>query len=314
MLAYIHIKLIYSASTIIHSEFASGHDVSADFKSKVDLGKSDPNDSVSKHKEKTKSASEGLETFLTKHATGKGASYIEKEIEYVEEEFNTSPDLSINHCKDEEEEEVHAEKDDAEKVQPAEPKEIEDALASHPPSPSKSLPTELKELPFKFNNLSGEIKELKKYVKKLEVELRGDLKKIPNKLEKFTSIVSSLITHVVELKTLQLEPLAKFLSLPGQVSSIQAKIKTLDALPSILSKLLSEDKGKKAMSSKDAKEEGTESESDDANLTIDQIKKQKKLEELAKADMAKQEGELGKQELVDLLGIDIVKGFYKAKL
>ncbi|GKF21310.1 hypothetical protein Tco_0069948, partial [Tanacetum coccineum] len=33
-------------------------------------------------------------TVLTKPATGKGASYIEKEIEYAEEEFNTSPDLS----------------------------------------------------------------------------------------------------------------------------------------------------------------------------------------------------------------------------
>ncbi|GKD77708.1 hypothetical protein Tco_1340329, partial [Tanacetum coccineum] len=117
-----------------------------------------------------------------------------------------------------------------------------------------------------------------------------------------------------------------------------AKIKTLDALPSLLSKVTEvldrftqvieqashkasdqgvpstgqEDKEKKAISSKDAKEEGTESESDDTNLTVDQIKEQKKLEELAKADMAKQEVELGKKELVDLLRIDIVKGFYKA--
>ncbi|GKA26207.1 hypothetical protein Tco_0712316 [Tanacetum coccineum] len=96
------------------------------------------------------------------------------------------------------------------------------------------------------------------------------------------------------------------------------------------------------MSSKDAKEEGTESESVDANLTgsmvksskkkklkqldfitkkgehihliADQIKEQKKLEELAKADMAKQEVKLGKEELVDLLGINVVRGFYKAKL
>ncbi|GKE84141.1 hypothetical protein Tco_1557883, partial [Tanacetum coccineum] len=138
-------------STIIHSESALGHDALADFKAEVDLGKSDPNDSLSKHK-------------------GKGASYIEKEIEYAEEEFNTSHDLSISDdtkkeikledlsklvlnldvdfidldsleddqstiVKDEEEEEVDAEKDDAEKVQPEEPKETKDALASHPPSP-----------------------------------------------------------------------------------------------------------------------------------------------------------------------------------
>ncbi|GJQ94141.1 hypothetical protein Tco_0005280 [Tanacetum coccineum] len=40
----------------------------------------------------------------------------------------------------------------------------------------------------------------------------------------------------------------------------------------------------------------------------------KRIEESVKADLAKQEGELGKEELVDLLGIDVVKGFYKAKL
>nr|GEZ81110.1 hypothetical protein [Tanacetum cinerariifolium] len=45
---------------------------------------------------KAKSASEGLETVLTKPATRKGASYIEKEIKYAEEEFNTSPDLSTS--------------------------------------------------------------------------------------------------------------------------------------------------------------------------------------------------------------------------
>nr|GEV07408.1 hypothetical protein [Tanacetum cinerariifolium] len=63
------------------------------------------------------------------------------------------------------------------------------------------------------------------------------------------------------------------------------------------------------MSSKDAEEDNTESESDNANLT-----EQKKLKELTKVDMAKQEVELGKEELVDLLGINVIRGFYKAKL
>ncbi|GJT30507.1 hypothetical protein Tco_0910782 [Tanacetum coccineum] len=69
------------------------------------------------------------------------------------------------------------------------------------------------------------------------------------------------------------------------------------------------------MSSKDAKEEDTGSNSnEDANLTAKQIKEQKRFEELVKADLAKQEVKLGRHELVDLLGIDVVKGFYKAKL
>nr|GEX84366.1 reverse transcriptase domain-containing protein [Tanacetum cinerariifolium] len=64
-----------------------------------------------------------------------------------------------------------------------------------------SLPTKLKELPSKFNELTGELKELKKHVHDLEIELPRDLKEILNKLETFTST---------------------------------AKIKTLDALPSLL--------------------------------------------------------------------------------
>ncbi|GJT82904.1 hypothetical protein Tco_1057246 [Tanacetum coccineum] len=95
------------------------------------------------------------------------------------------------------------------------------------------------------------------------------------------------------------------------------------------------------MYSKDVEEEGSDSESDDANLTgsrvesskqnklkqfdfitkngkhihltAEQIKEQKKLEDLAKADRAKQEVVLGKEELVDLLGIDVVTKYYKAK-
>ncbi|GJW41085.1 hypothetical protein Tco_0066930 [Tanacetum coccineum] len=95
------------------------------------------------------------------------------------------------------------------------------------------------------------------------------------------------------------------------------------------------------MYSKDVEEEGSDSESDDANLTgsrvesskqnklkqfdfitkngkhihltAEQIKEQKKLEDLAKADRAKQEVVLEKEELVDLLGIDVVTKYYKAK-
>ncbi|GJX90442.1 hypothetical protein Tco_0343768 [Tanacetum coccineum] len=54
------------------------------------------------------------------------------------------------------------------------------------------LPTDLKELPLKFTELSREIKELKQHVKDMEIELPGDLKEIPTKLETFTSIISSL--------------------------------------------------------------------------------------------------------------------------
>ncbi|GKA86817.1 hypothetical protein Tco_0808528 [Tanacetum coccineum] len=97
---------------------------------------------------------------------------------------------------------------------------------------------------------------------------------------------------------------------------------------------IKKDKGKKAMSSEEAEKESTNSDSDDEthvtgsmvetsrikklkkfdfitkdgkhiHLTEDQIYQQKKIEEEAKAEAAKQEGEVRKVELVDLLGAKV---------
>ncbi|GKC57910.1 hypothetical protein Tco_1085508 [Tanacetum coccineum] len=81
------------------------------------------------------------------------------------------------------------------------------------------------------------IKELKKHVKDMEIELLGDLKEIPTKLEAFTSTISSFLSHVAELKNIQWELPTEFLNLPNQVSSVQEKLKTLDSLPSLLNKV-----------------------------------------------------------------------------
>ncbi|GJX05617.1 hypothetical protein Tco_0191533 [Tanacetum coccineum] len=69
---------------------------------------------------------------------------------------------------------------------------------------SSSLPTELKDLPSKFNELTEEIKGLKTQVHELEIELPKELKEIPTKLEDFTKTATSLTSHVAELKTLYL--------------------------------------------------------------------------------------------------------------
>nr|GEW91832.1 hypothetical protein [Tanacetum cinerariifolium] len=76
-----------------------------------------------------------------------------------------------------------------------------------------SLPTKMKDLPSKFNELTEEVKWLKKHVHELEIELPGDLKDIPSKLEDFTKTITSLTS---------------------QVASVQAKIKIVDALPGLL--------------------------------------------------------------------------------
>ncbi|GKB16472.1 hypothetical protein Tco_0850395 [Tanacetum coccineum] len=98
------------------------------------------------------------------------------------------------------------------------------------------------------------------------------------------------------------------------------------------------------MSSKDAEEVSTESESDDetthvpgsmvesskkkelkkfdfvtesgehVHLTKEQISAQKKIEEEAKAEAARREGEIRKEELIDLLGPEVVNKYYNDKL
>ncbi|GJX35121.1 retrovirus-related pol polyprotein from transposon TNT 1-94 [Tanacetum coccineum] len=63
---------------------------------------------------------------------------------------------------------------------------------------SSCLLTKLKEHLLKIIGLSGEIKELKKHVRDMEIELPGDLKEIPTKLETFTSTISSLSSQVTD--------------------------------------------------------------------------------------------------------------------
>ncbi|GJS11044.1 reverse transcriptase domain-containing protein [Tanacetum coccineum] len=309
---------------------------------------------------KTKSVSEGLEIVLTKPATRKGASYIEKEIEYAEEEFNTSPNLfgyddtkkeiklgdlskmvpnldvdfmDLDSPKDdqpiifedEEEEEVHARKDDVEKSQNLKLKkekiiaeaevaflsaqttypnveqltellvkslspELSKLLSSH--NLSSSLLTKLKELPSKFNDLTREIEKLKKHVHELENELPGDLKAKIKTLDALPSLLS-MVTEALDRFAQAVDP---------SKSSPQTE-----------GELIKKDNGKKTMYLKDVEEEGTKSKSHKANLTglMGESSKKKKLK---KFDFETKGGELGKEELVNLLGIDVVKGFYKAKL
>ncbi|GKA30643.1 hypothetical protein Tco_0716948 [Tanacetum coccineum] len=78
---------------------------------------------------------------------------------------------------------------------------------------------------------------LKKHVRYMEIELPGDLKEILKKLETFTSTISNLTSQVAQLKALQWELLAEFLGLPSKISSVQEKLKTLDALQSLLHKV-----------------------------------------------------------------------------
>nr|GEZ03754.1 hypothetical protein [Tanacetum cinerariifolium] len=91
--------------------------------------------------------------------------------------------------------------------------------------------------PSKFNDLIKEVKGLKNQVHNLEIELPRDLKEISPKLEDFTKTATSLTSQVVKLKTLQWELPTEFLDVPSQVEIVQAKLKTLDALPSLINRV-----------------------------------------------------------------------------
>nr|GEZ37952.1 hypothetical protein [Tanacetum cinerariifolium] len=190
-------------------------------------------------------------------------------------------------------------------------KDAEDSLV-YPPSPksvyfktshdfASCLPTELKELPSKIIGLSGEIKELKQHIKDMEIELPRDLKEIPSKLETFTSTISNISSQVAELKNIQWEFPAEFLDLPHLASSVQEKLKTLDSFLGLF-KTVTNTLNRFASLVENA-----------SGATITGVPS------ADKATTSPDEGEKDadtnlKNELVDLLGIDIVIQYYNKKL
>ncbi|GKC87545.1 hypothetical protein Tco_1148194, partial [Tanacetum coccineum] len=142
---------------------------------------------------------------------------------------------------------------------------------------SSLLPTELKDIPFKLNELTGEWE-------------------LPQ----------------------------EFLSLPAHVAIVQAKLKTLDALPGLLSHVTkalnkfaqvlvstsSKARDKSVPSAGQANTMPTEGEKNTNQATI----AQKEIEEEAKAEAARRECEIRKEELIDLLGLEVVNTYYNDKL
>ncbi|GJS06115.1 hypothetical protein Tco_0362911 [Tanacetum coccineum] len=245
---------VYLASFIFHSESASRCDVLADFTTKVDPGKSAPYDSIPQQHDKTKSAGDELKTAHT----------------------NLNEPIIITDKSEEEEakryEDTHATSHD-EPEDTSEQKKAEAEVAflkAQPLYPNVNQLTELL---------------LKKHVQDMEIKLPGDLKDVPNKLETYTSIVSSLTSQVAELKTLQWELTTEFLehkssykkadkanlkqqpttTTPPTTSSFQSSFfpNPPKSTPQTKGELIKKDKGKEVIFSKDAKEEETKSDSED---------------------------------------------------
>ncbi|GJX67058.1 hypothetical protein Tco_0302785 [Tanacetum coccineum] len=180
--------------------------------------------------------------------------------------------------------------------------ELSKLLASH--DFASCLLTELKELPLKITRLSREIKELKKHVRDIEIELPGDLKEIPTKLETFTFTISSLSSQIAELKNIQWELLVEFLNLPSQVSSVQEKLKTLDSLPSLLYKVTNTLNRFATM---------VENASGATSMNVPSAGKA--TASLAEGEKNTKDAETNLQkQLIDLLGIEVVEQYHNKKL
>ncbi|GJR28007.1 hypothetical protein Tco_1104239 [Tanacetum coccineum] len=177
-------------------------------------------------------------------------------------------------------------------------------LKARPSYPDVNQLTDLL-LPSKFTELSREIKELKKHVQDMEIKLPGDLKEIPTKLQTFTSTISSLSSQVVELKNIQWELPAEFQALPSQVSSVQEKLKTLDSLPSLLNKV-TDTLNRFATAVENASGAARNNVPSAGQATVSPAKGEKNTTKDAETNL--------QNELVDLLGIDMVEQYHNKKL
>ncbi|GJZ11429.1 hypothetical protein Tco_0546188, partial [Tanacetum coccineum] len=207
-------KPIFSAYFIIHSESASGCDASADSTAKADPRLSALNDSIPQQQgmdEGTKNTSYDHIFAVEEEETSNTIKLedLAKLVSHVQPSFKNpdspedDPVIVMDDSDEDEDDEVHA----------TENVETKDTLVSKSSSPS-SLPTKMKDLPSKFDELTEEVKGLKKQVHELEIELPGDLKEISTKLEDFIKTVTSLTSQVTELKSLQWELPVEFLLLP----------------------------------------------------------------------------------------------------
>ncbi|GKB25253.1 hypothetical protein Tco_0864654 [Tanacetum coccineum] len=164
-------------------------------------------------------------------------------------------------------------------------------------------------------------------------QIRGDLKELLTKLEEFTLTVTSLTSQALFLSSNMFAKVLHSTSKAGdQRVSSAGQASTMLA------------EGEKN-TNQDAEKESTKSDSDDDetrhvpgsmvesfrikkgkkfdfvtedgkhfHLTEEQINQQKEIEEEAKAEAARLEGEIRKEELIDLLGLKVRNKYYNDKL
>ncbi|GJR38579.1 hypothetical protein Tco_1214263 [Tanacetum coccineum] len=212
---------------------------------------------------------------------------------------------------------------------------MEIELKKHVQEMEIELPGDLKDIPNKLETFTSTVSSITSQV----AELKTLQWKVPTE---FLGIPSQVSSVQEKLKTLD-----ALLSLLNKITDTLNKfaniLETASSKATDKRELIKKDKGKEATSSKDAEEEKTESDYEDhanptdsmvetskqkklkkfgfvtkgskeIHLTAEKIEEQKRIEESLKAELAKQEVEKVKNELVDLMGTDVVTQYYNKKL
>ncbi|GJT70344.1 hypothetical protein Tco_1029630 [Tanacetum coccineum] len=229
---------VSTKGTLRKSLLPPRNDVSADFITEADPGLSAPNDSIPLQQgmdertkntsydhifagtdphvlaDQTKSVSEGLETFLTQPTTKKGAS-----------------STTIHGDKEETSTAIHGDKEEdsstiklwdlaklVSQIQPSfrdldSPEDYHVIIVDESDEDEPNAKTEDTSVPRSSSHIS------------LPTELKG----LPSKINELTEEIKGLKTQTLQWKLPE-----EFISLPLKVESAQAKLKTLDALPSLL--------------------------------------------------------------------------------
>ncbi|GJS35594.1 hypothetical protein Tco_0533976 [Tanacetum coccineum] len=223
-----------------HPQLSSGYDALIDSTAKADPGKSAPRTNLSVLVDKTKSAGDGLKIAHTVSGTNEESRFKEmsKKIK-MEDLLNLMQDTrSAFFTPDSSPDEPIIVSDESEEEQTKRHEEPKDTLLEQQKAKAKAKVASLKAKPsYPDINQLTELLELNRHVQGMEIELPGDLNDIPTKLETFTSTASNLMSQVTELKTLKWEFPEEFLALQSQILSVQAKLQTLDILPSLLNKV-----------------------------------------------------------------------------
>ncbi|GKC06996.1 retrovirus-related pol polyprotein from transposon TNT 1-94 [Tanacetum coccineum] len=244
-----------------HSDSASGCDALADSTAEADPGISAPNDFIPEQQDQTKSTRDGLKTTHTGLGTNK-----ESKSDEISKKIKLEDPSNIM-------------------------QDIRSAFLT-PDSPQDEPIIILDE---------SENEKTERYKDTYTTSYDGPKDTlIPHPPSTKSVQIQELMAQVAELKTIQWELPAKFLVLPNQISLVQEKLKTLDALPSILNKVtitLNRFASLINQSSKKAKDKGVPS--------------------AGKSNASPAEGEENtysaakeenlKNDLVDLMGIDAQK-------